>query len=168
MTSRKSYTTHNVPNMFLKFPTRLFFFLWRYSLSVEVTRSLSLSLSLSLTHTHTAVISSLQRSLPAKHTTDEHPCPQRDSNPQSQQRSGFRPKRSAQQDITIVKIKQKSVPNSLFPNTLSPCYLFSFRERNDNSSSTPIQNNRRNCLMHFSEHLRFREADRKTKGFGER
>ena len=51
------------------------------------------------THTHTRrdsserVISSSDRPLPTQHTTnktDEHPCCQRDSNPQSQQSSGPR------------------------------------------------------------------------------
>ena len=40
------------------------------------------------------VISPLQRPLPAQHTTNpkgEHLGPQRDSNPRSQQSSGFRP-----------------------------------------------------------------------------
>jgi hypothetical protein len=74
-------------------------------LIVKVSRSLSLSLpplslSLSLSHTHTHihtrqdsskwVISSSQRMLLTQRTThsrDEHPCPSRDSNPQSRIRT---------------------------------------------------------------------------------
>jgi hypothetical protein len=52
------------------------------------------------TDTHTLcdsselIISSSQRPLPTQHTTntrDERPCPQQDSNPRSQQSSGFKP-----------------------------------------------------------------------------
>ena len=62
-------------------------------LTVEVSRSHSIE------HTHLInsseqVISSLQRLLPPQHTTDtrdKHPCPQWDSNLQSQQSGRFRP-----------------------------------------------------------------------------